>query len=296
MTRLLRILTLCFVYTLFACPAASANEPGAWQNLLDKDLSKWEVFIGVPHQSVKIPGRLAPSSKDGRTGEPLGLGNDPLEVFTVSMVDGEPVLHITGEIYGGLTTLDEFTSYHLSLQFRWGEKKWPPRVHQKRDSGLLFHCVGKHGAFWNVWMRSLECQIQEGDCGDFIPLAGSRATIYAKPGSIGKRPVYDPAGKIVKKAGYSSHSPSKEMPHGQWNTVEVYTIDDEAVFVVNGTPNMSLFNTRQNSPNGGKTPLTSGRIQIQSEAAEIEYRRVKIRQIERFPKELASHLLRPAAS
>ena len=241
-----------------------------------------------PHKSVHVPGGPSSDSEDGISGQPVGLG-DPLNIFSVRMTNGEPVLHITGEVYGGLTTIEEFESYHLSLQFRWGEKKWPPRLNKKRDSGLLFHCVGKHGAFWNVWMRSLECQIQEGDCGDFIPLAGSQATLLAQPESIGKQPIYDPHGTAVKDAGYATRGPSEEKPLGEWNTVEVFTVGDQAVFVINGTPNMSIFDTRQNSPEG-QIPLKRGRLQIQSEAAEIEYRRVKLRTIDRFPAELAEHL------
>ena len=67
----------------------------------------------------------------------MGLNNDPLKVFSVKEIDGESILCITGEIYGGLTTRQEFENYHLSLQFRWGDKKWAPRENKKRDSGLL---------------------------------------------------------------------------------------------------------------------------------------------------------------
>ncbi|MGL4462831.1 MAG: hypothetical protein ACRC1K_11835 [Planctomycetia bacterium] len=80
----------------------------------------------------------------------------------------------------------------MSLQFKWGEKKWEPRKNDKRDSGLLLHCVGKHGAFWNVWMRSLECQIQEGDCGDFIALAGSGCNVRVRKEPGAYHPIFDP--------------------------------------------------------------------------------------------------------
>lgn len=284
----LRGVTFLLALALF-CQANVLAESESWQNLLDKDLSKWEIYIGVPHKSVEIPGREPSKSEDGTKGEPLGLGNDPLNIFTVKMVDDEPVLHITGEIYGGLTTLDEFDSYHLQLQFRWGEKKWPPRVNRKRDSGILIHCVGRHGAFWNVWMRCLECQVQEGDCGDFIPLAGSRASMRAKPNREGKRPIYDPQGEVLQTVGYATHGPSEEKPNGEWNTIDVYTVGDKAVFVVNGTPNMAIFNTRQHSRDGD-IPLTRGRIQIQSEAAEVEYRRIRLRPIDSFPEPLSEHV------
>ena len=85
-------------------------------------------------------------------------------------MDGKPAIRISGEIFGALTSKDEFENYHLKLEFKWGEKKWPPREKAVRDSGLLYHCVGPQGgqsgkapSGCSRW----KCQIQEKDCGDF---------------------------------------------------------------------------------------------------------------------------------
>jgi hypothetical protein len=264
---------------------AAEASPITWTNLLDANLSQWEVFMGVPHTSVDVD--WPSKSKSGTEGTPLGLNNDPLNVFSVKEMEGEVVLCISGEIYGGLTTLQEFENYHLSLQFKWGEKKWEPRTNQKRDSGLLVHCVGEHGAFWNVWMRSLECQIQEGDCGDFIALAGSGCKIRVRSVEGSDRPIFDPTRPLYNGTGYVTHGPSQEKPHGDWNTVEVFAIGQTTVFVVNGTPNMVLESSEQRGKDGWK-PLTKGKLQIQSEAAEIYYRDIKIRPLTSFPKSLES--------
>ena len=93
---------------------------------------------------------------------------DPYKVFTVR--DG--LLHISGQEFGGLTTRQEFGDYHLITEWKWGRTTWPPRVDNARDSGILLHCVGPDGAAYGQWMESLECQIIEGGCGDFIILAG----------------------------------------------------------------------------------------------------------------------------
>ncbi|MEM6772392.1 MAG: hypothetical protein AAF597_17580, partial [Bacteroidota bacterium] len=124
----------------------------AWMDLLDADFSHWEKFIGVPHVSVPLPEDV-PKSENVHVGTPLGLNNDPLGVFTMIEEEGEPVLKINGQVYGGLTTKEAYGNYHLQLQFKWAEKKWPPRLKARRDNGLLYHCTGPHGAFWNVWMR-----------------------------------------------------------------------------------------------------------------------------------------------
>ena len=265
----------------FADDSAQAN----WTNLLDANLSQWEVFMGVPHSSVDVD--WPSKSESGTDGTPMGLNNDPLKVFSVKEIDGENVLCITGEIYGGLTTLKEYENYHLSLQFKWGDRKWEPRKNDKRDSGLLVHCVGNHGAFWNVWMRSLECQIQEGDCGDFIALAQSGCNIRVRRVTNSDRPQFDPTRPLYHGTGYVSHGPSEEKAHGEWNTVEVYTLGQTTVFVVNGTPNMVLERTVQETSDGWK-PLTRGKLQVQSEAAEIYYRNIKIRPLATFPEPLQS--------
>ena len=68
------------------------------------------------------------------------------------------------------------------------------------------------------------------------------------------------------------------MPNGQWNTIEVYVLGDEAVHLVNGQVVLYLENARLKDG----TPLTRGQIQIQSEAAEVYYRNIRIRPITEF--------------
>ena len=109
----------------------------------------------VKNQSLEGLPPGTPQSDNYNKGTPLGSNNDPKKVFTVIEEEGTPVLKITGEIYGGLTTLKEYGDYHYSFEVKFGEKKWAPRLDRARDSGLLYHCTGKHGAFLNVWMRSL---------------------------------------------------------------------------------------------------------------------------------------------
>jgi hypothetical protein len=281
----MKISTLLFALVGFA----HAEE---WKPLLDPALANWEVFIGIPHKSVDYPGLPNSGNDKCIQGTPVGLGNDALGIFTMIEQEGQPVLHISGQVYAGLSTKEEFENYHLSWQFKWGEKKWPPRLTDKRDSGVLFHGMGKQGAFWNVWLRSLECQIQEGDCGDFIPLAGTAADIRMRLVEGNSRPIFDADAPLHTNTNYTRHSKSPEKPNGEWNTMEIYTVAQTAVFVVNGVPNMVLFNTRQKTPKG-ETPLTRGKIQIQSEAAEIFYRDMKIRPISAFPESIAPLTVKP---
>ena len=67
--------------------------------------------------------------------------------------------------------------------------------------------------------------------------------------------------------------------------MEIYTVGGNSVHVVNGKVNNRLSNTRQ-VVNGEEVPLTMGKIQLQSEGAEIFYRQIEIQAIDKIPDEL----------
>ena len=279
-----KIISICSL--IIASTACSNMQEGSskmsWQYLLDDDLSVWETWNGVPHSSVKdLPAGTYQADNLNVGGDPsvaMGLNNDVKNVFTMIEQDGEPVLHISGEIYGGLTTKAEFENYHLSLQVKWGDKKWAPRLNAKRDSGLLYHCKGEHGAFWKVWKACQELQIQESDFGDYIPLAGPTGTIKSK--SLEGDFKYHPDGAYDRLVtGYSHAYIEPDKAHGEWNTVELYVYNDDAVFVVNSEVVMVVENSRDK--NGDL--LTSGQIQLQSEGAELFYKDIKVRSIKQIP-------------
>jgi hypothetical protein len=52
---------------------------------------------------------------------------------------------------------------------------------------------------------------------------------------------------------------------------------------VNGKVNLVLTNPRQPAADGTMVPLTKGRLQIQSERAEVFYRNIVVRAISAFP-------------
>lgn len=275
------------VYTitvLFICSslfAQTKSEPSKmikskkWEALLDKDLSKWEIWTGVPQPSVKnLPaGYVIP--EDGKPIEPIGLDNS-MNVFSVTMDENnEPMVTISGEVYAGLTTLKSYSNYHLTLLFKWGEKKWEPRLNVKRDNGLLYHCYGSHGAFWNVWKSCLELQIQEGDFGDLYCLAGTSAKVQADETNH-----WDPKGNKISKT--AKRSVDAESEKGAWTRVDLYVIDDSAIHVVNGKVVLAL----KDALNGDGKKLSEGQIQIQSEGAEGFVKGVYIRPITNYPKKI----------
>lgn len=254
-----------------------------WRYLLDKELSQWEIWMGVPHSTVKgLPKGTFTADNLNKHGDPkdaIGLDQDPKAVFNSYTELGQPALHITGEIYGGLTSKKSFKNYHLSLKVRWGKTKWAPRLNAKRDSGLLFHCYGPHGAFWKVWKACQELQIQETDFGDYIPLAGPSAKV--KGAWVGKKYLKfdESADKLHLATGYTHAQAEHDFSNGRWNHVELFALHDKAVFVVNDTIVMAI---EQSKNNKGEV-LDSGQIQIQSEGAEVFYTDIKIRPITEWP-------------
>ena len=149
-----------------------------WTSLFNgEDLDGWYTYQKQPEPTSEVDGLAR--NEDGSYQEPIGLHKDPLQVFSVVSEEGAPAIRISGETFGILVTEQEFENYHLSLQFKWGQVKYPPRKTEKRDSGILYHSVGSEGAWGGVWMRSLECQVQEGDCGDYISVDTVLADIHS---------------------------------------------------------------------------------------------------------------------
>jgi hypothetical protein len=260
---------------------SQASTP-AWQPLMNgKDLTGWDTYLGPVFDTT--------TQKQG--GAPIGVNTDPRKTFSIVMEDGKPALRISGEHFGGISTQREFENYHLRLEFKWGKLKWAPRKDAKRDSGLLYHGVGPHGAGHGFWLRSQEFQIQEGDCGDYWSIDKSIVDIPAtevKP----KEYRYDPAGQLLtfgdgKSAGSRCFKyPDAEKPSGDWNVLEVYCFGDTSVHIVNGKTVMTLFHSRQPGDGDRELPLTRGKIQLQSEGAEVFYREIEIRSITSLPETL----------
>ena len=155
-----------------------------------------------------------------------------------------------------------------------------------RDSGCCYHSAGPLGASYGFWMRSFEFQIQEGDCGDFYSLAGVvvDAEAVAKDAANPKSDLLFTRGapKIVGTTRRIVKSASVESPFGQWNTLDLYCVGQTSVHVVNGRTALVLTGLRQKTETG-EAPLTKGKLQFQSEGAEVFYRRIALRPIREIP-------------
>lgn len=253
-------LTAAFCLTLTFC--TEKEQKKEWVSLFNGvDLEGWETYLSYQ-----------PGTGDTAI---IGVNRDPEGIFSV--VDG--MIRIDGRIWGALTTVDAYENYHLRLKFKWGEKRYPPRENDLRDSGLLYHCVGPHGAQSDHWMRSHESQIMEGNCGDYHSLDGASIDIEVDSVEIDGRKVlqYSEGGRLVKDVRQRIvKSGTYEKPHGEWNLMELIVNGDSVVHIMNGQVVLRAANSSQ-MVNDSKVPLTKGRIQLQSEAAEIFYKDIEIR-------------------
>lgn len=260
-----------------------------WTQLLDKKLSQWEIY-----QSFRFPDGYkgaAPKDAKGNELKPIGYNINQDNVFSVIMENKEPVLKIYGDIYGCIFTKREYENYDLKLKVKWGNKKWAPRLNEDKDSGLLYYSQGDCGVeYWRTWMLSQEFQITENGMGDYWSQATSMADVKA---SKDKNFKFDKNGTTVSigsgtgNGGFCQAGANRERKN-DWNDLELITYGDKSLQIVNGQVVMALSNNRYKAGNAIK-PLTKGKIQLQSEAAEVYYKDIKIKSITGIPSEYASY-------
>ncbi|MDP3642317.1 MAG: DUF1080 domain-containing protein [Bacteroidota bacterium] len=282
---------LIFLFAMFfllSCqPAQKGKREYAWESLFNgNDLTGWYTYQRNPEPTSIVEGMTR--DEKGKYLEPIGINKDPLHVFTVVEENGQKVIRISGEVFGILVTEKEYENYHLRLEFKWGSKKFPPRENEPMDSGILYHSIGKEGAWGGVWMKSLECQVMEEACGDFICVDTTLADIPAVRESPNNRFHYLKGAELVtfnQEKSYCVKDVDHEKPDGEWNVMEVYTVGNKSMHVVNGKINLRASNLRY-LVNGKEVPLSKGKIQLQSEGAEIFYRNIQIRPITEIPEEI----------
>ena len=264
-----------------------------WKALFNgKDLTGWDKHL----------------STQGGVGE-IVPNRDPKGVFTVTNLNGATVIHVSGEIYGAITTHDEFTNFHARLEFKWGEKRWPPRATVGRDSGILYCCIGKPNP-GTGWMTSVENNIMERGIGQWWSVNGAIIDVegewitpemepripYKKEGDGEKNIVYRKSAPRITATPANGITPNfeAEKPFGEWNSVEVVFWGGNCVHLLNGKVNLVALNPRYKEGDQWQ-PLSHGKLQLQSEAAELFYRKVEARALYELPAEFLDEIPSPVA-
>lgn len=254
-----------------ATPAAPLREPGLRPLFNGTNLAGWTRWL-----------------VDTRRADPRG-------VFSVT----NGVLRFSGDGLGYLATAEEFADYQLRVEYRWGRTNsaWGGRLGRARDSGVFVHATGPDGNSEDgrgAFMAGIECQVMEGATGDFLLIRGTNAQgrLIAPRLTTRSRPERDadgwpfflpggPQAVSLERWGrvnglgksrawrdeFGFQGPQEaEKPSGGWNRLVVTCEADQITVELNGV--------RMNEAT--RVWPARGRILLQCEGSEIEFRRVDL--------------------
>lgn len=168
--------------------------------------------------------------------------------------------------------------YVLHVEYKWGEKKFIPRMNAPRDAGLMFHMY-ETPSF--SWPHGVELQIQEGDTTDLWALsARATSTIdpqtkrYATPANGGVPVTVGGAYERILHAAGNNEKPD------DWNSVDLIVRGDTAVYRINGEIKMRATDLKPlDAGSKSGVRLDHGKVALQAEFAEVFYRNIRIRPV-----------------
>jgi len=130
----------------------------------------------------------------------------------------------------------------------------------------------------------------EGHMGDYWNIANSAIDVraYLPEGNMnaiaGNDQPFLPIGTGTGLQGLCLRSFNNESKEGEWTNIELICFEGKSLHIINGKVVMVLSNSRYHEGNKD-TPLIQGKIQLQSEAAEVFYKEIQIRNIDKLPDE-----------
>jgi hypothetical protein len=161
-----------------------------------------------------------------------------------SVADG--ILVCKGRPPGVIRSVKEYANYELVIEWRWAPGGKPG------NSGVLVHASTPRESF--VWPKSVEVQLATENAGDFWTIGEQLSVANITP--QGRR--------------WPKLRESAEKPLGEWNTLRVRCKGNRITVHVNDT----LMNEAT------ALSTTKGAICLQSEGAEIHFRKVVLTPIE----------------
>jgi hypothetical protein len=224
--------------------ADASAAPSAVSLFNGVDFSGWDRYLGKPSDAEPA----------------LGIDNDPRAVYSVVRIDGEPAIRISGEIWGALISRETLGDFHLRAEYKWGTLTWPPR--NLIDSGIMYLSSGPLGAVnaggpelsdpigSGAFLVSMEYQILPGDVGGAYNL-----------GPIAFRP--------------APRAPGIERD-GEWNQIDIFFQSGTAQHYLNGQLVAGGSEFRLEWPGEPAVELQRGKLQLQSEGAEIYFRHIEL--------------------
>lgn len=249
--------------TGYARPATSSS----WQPLFDgRTTEGWSYFQGGREQKPP-PGHVR-------------AGAGELHFLNGVRPSSEPVP------FGYLATARAFHNFQLQLEYRWGERRYPPRAFAKRNSGIMYHLFPDPAP---ATESAVEFQLQESNVGDILAI-NMRGLEAPAPGGTPSWPSWPPSeprdyAAPSVKGGVSRQwfrSAGDFEKRDTWNRVDIIAFGSQAAHLVNGRIVAAVFGLRRSlqAPAMSDGPAQSGHIALQIEAAELFFRNIQLRQID----------------
>lgn len=172
-----------------------------------------------------------------------------------SFIVRDGLLVSLGQPGGHLITEKEFSDYELLVEYRFS--KTPG------NCGVLVHASSPR-CLYKMFPKSIEVQMMHENAGDFWVICEDIEVPEMKerrPRREGQEFGGGPkdARRIIKLT-------DAEKPLGEWNTMKIVCKGDQVIVHVNGT----LVN------HGFNGTATSGKIALQAEGSEVEFRKVEL--------------------
>ena len=177
-----------------------------------------------------------------------------------SFIIRDGLLVSLGKPGGHLVTKEVFSNYKLVVEYRFSK--------EPGNCGVLVHASAPR-RLYEMFPQSIEVQMQHENAGDFWCI-GENIEV---PDMVKRRPRKDAdqsfGGNITDARRIINLTDGSEKPPGDWNTMEIICKGDEVIVHVNGM----LVN------HGSKSTATSGKIALQAEGSEVEFRKVDLTRI-----------------
>jgi len=170
------------------------------------------------------------------------------------------ILVTLGKPEGHLITNDEFQNYRLEIDYRF--------TAEPGNCGVLVHASTLR-ALYDMFPKSLEVQMMHENAGDFWCIVEN----IEVPDMEKRRGPKENWGITEgKERRILNLTDGSEKTVGEWNTMVIECLNDEIKVWVNG----DLVN------HGFNCTATKGRIAVQAEGSEVEFRKIELTPIEQF--------------
>jgi acetyl esterase/lipase/sugar lactone lactonase YvrE len=221
----------------------------AIDKFLQKNLGSGDTPVGSADEPIAPTSKVQLFNGQDLAGWKATLETPETGVFTAS----EGVIKVAGMPFGYLRTENAYKDYKLHLEWRYVDA--PPAPGKKRNSGVFLHLNGED----KVWPSFTEAQLRENNAGFFV-FSGNSTCAEVQPTDKQKK-----AGAKKKQFRVMKRKPGvEEKPVGQWNSYDIVCMGDTVTLTVNG----KLANKAT-----GCVPA-AGKIGLQSEGAQLEFRNI----------------------